>query len=277
MAEVFEWAGAMGREWVRHQDALDRQLAPAGEAGIRALAPARGERLLDLGCGAGATTAELARAVGPEGQVTAVDISPDLLAVARARSGCQGVAFIEGDAARLPLPEAAFDALFSRFGCMFFSEPVAGYANLRKALRPGGRAVLVAWRAMALNPWAAVPAAVGTELLGPGEAAPPGTPGPFAWAEPEVFRAILEGAGFTGIDAREERIELTVGMTGEEDAATRAAALMTRIGVLARRLRDQPEAMRAEATTRLARLLEPFERDDWVRLPAAIWVIRAAA
>ena len=277
MAETFEWAGEMGRKWVRHQEALDRQLASAGAAGLRALAAEPGERVLDLGCGAGATTAEIARAVGPRGGVTGVDVSPDLLAVARRRPGCEAVTFVDGDAARAALPEAAFDALFSRFGCMFFDEPVAAFANLRRALKPGGRAVLVAWCEAARNPGAAIPAAVGTELLGPAEPAPPGAPGPFAWAEPEIFRAILDGAGFTGTAWQEERIGMTVGEAGDAHPAERAAALLTQIGILARRLRGQPEATRAEAVSRLGPRLESYVQDGWVRLPGAIWVIRARA
>lgn len=277
MAEAFEWAGAMGRQWVLHREALDRQLEPAGEAGLRELAPAPGEAVLDLGCGAGATSAALARAVGPGGRVTGIDISPDLLAVARRRPGCERVEFLAGDAATHPFPEAAYDALFSRFGCMFFDRPVAAFANLRRALRPGGRAVLVVWRELGLNPWAAIPAAVGSELLGPAEPVPPGTPGPFAWAQPEVFRPILGGAGFSRLAWREEPLTMTVGESGEADPASRAAALLTRIGVLARRLREQPEEMRAQVIERLRPRLAPHVREGWVRLPAVIWVIRARA
>ena len=277
MSEGFEWAGAMGREWTRHQEALDRQLAAAGEAGLRALASKAGEQVLDLGCGAGATSAEIARAVGPEGHVTAIDISPDLLAVARARPGCERVTFLEGDAAAWPFPERAFDALFSRFGCMFFDKPVAAFANLRRAMRPEGPAVLVTWREMPLNPWAAVPTAIGAELLGPAEPAAPGTPGPFAWAAPEVFRPILEGAGFTGLAWEEHRITLTIGAEGEADAASRAAALLTRIGPLARRLRNQPDELREAAMERLRPRLEPYVHEGWVRMPGTIWVIRARA
>lgn len=277
MAEVFEWAGAMGRDWARNQEALDRQLAPAGEAGLRVLAPQAGEQVLDLGCGAGATTAGIAAAVGPRGGVTAIDVSFDLLAVARARPGCEAVTFIEGDAATWPVPEAAFDALFSRFGCMFFAKPVAAFANLRHAMRAGGRAVLVAWREMALNPWAAIPAAAGAELLGPAEPVAPGTPGPFAWAEPEMFRPILENAGFTGVAWQEERIMLTIGDADEAEPGARAAALLTRIGPLARRLRGQPDALREAAGQRLMPLLAPFVRDGWVRMPGTLWLIQARA
>jgi SAM-dependent methyltransferase len=275
MAEAFEWAGAMGRQWVLHQEALDRQLEPAGAAGLRALEAAPGEAVLDLGCGAGATCAALARAVGTGGRVTGIDISPDLLAVARRRPGCERVAFLEGDAATYPFAEASFDALFSRFGCLFFDRPVAAFANLRRALRPGGRAVLVVWREPGLNPWAAIPAAVGTELLGPAEPVPPGTPGPFAWAQPEVFRPILEGAGFNRLDWREEPLTMTVGTAGEADPLSRAAALLSEIGVLARRLRGQPEELRARAIERLRPRLAPYVQEGWVRLPAVIWVIRA--
>lgn len=277
MTEAFEWAGAMGRQWARHREALDRLLEPAGAAGLRALEPAPGEAVLDLGCGAGATSAALVRAVGPEGRVTGIDLSPDLLAVARSRPGCELVTFLAGDAATYPFPEASFDALFSRFGCMFFEQPVAAFANLRRAIRPGGRAVLVVWREPGLNPWAAIPAAVGSELLGPAEAVPPGTPGPFAWAEPEVFGPILEGAGFSSLAWREEPISMTVGEAGEADSLSRAAGLLTEIGVLARRLRGQPDGMRAEAIERLRPRLAPYVRDGWVRLPGVIWVIRARA
>ncbi|MCH8952581.1 MAG: class I SAM-dependent methyltransferase, partial [Proteobacteria bacterium] len=125
MAEAFEWAGQMGREWARRVEALDRQLAPAGALGLAALAPRPGERILDLGCGAGATTAKIAAAVGPRGAVTGIDISPDLLAVARARPGNEEAAFLEGDAESWDFEAGAFDALFSRFGGMFFADPPA--------------------------------------------------------------------------------------------------------------------------------------------------------
>nr|NIP77423.1 methyltransferase domain-containing protein [Xanthomonadales bacterium] len=178
MVEAEQWAGDMGREWSLRAEALDRQLAPAGEAGMRVLAPQPGERILDLGCGSGATTEALSRAVAPDGHVTGVDISADQIAVARARPGNAGAAFIVGDAQNHPFEVATFDALLSRFGCMFFDEPVAAFTNLRRALMPGARAVLLAWRAMAMNPWAAVPTQVGAEVLGPVDPPPPGAPGP---------------------------------------------------------------------------------------------------
>lgn len=277
MAEMAQWAGDMGREWARRADALDRQLAPAGAAGLEALAPRAGERILDLGCGGGATTALLCQAVGPEGRVTGVDVSPDLLAVARARPG-NGIAdFIEGDAQVWPFEQGAYDALFSRFGCMFFADPPAAYANLRKALRPDARVVLVVWRDLALNPWAALPARVGAEILGPAEPAVPGAPGPFAWADPAIFQPILEGAGFAGLAWREVSLSLQVGLAGGDDPVTRAVAMLLRIGPMARRLRGLPDETRQAVAERLGPALEAHVSDGWVRLPGSIWVLTARA
>jgi len=277
MAEAFEWAGQMGREWARRVEALDRQLAPAGALGLAALAPRPGERILDLGCGAGATTARIVEAVGPRGVVTGIDISPDLLAVARARPGNEAAMFLEGDAQGWDFEAGAYDALFSRFGCMFFDDPPAAYHNLRRALKPGARAVLTVWRDLDANPWAALPAAVGAEVLGPAEPLAPGTPGPFAWADPMIFRPILEGAGFTGLEWREEPITLQIGEAGGAGPVERAVAMLMRIGPAARRLKGQPEAARAAVAERLAPALEPFVSDGWVRMPGLIWVLRARA
>jgi len=277
MTEAECWAGAMGREWARHAEALDRQLAPVSALGLAALDARPGERILDLGCGAGATTAALCAAVGPKGAVTGADISADQIAAARLRPGCESAQFIAGDAQKWPFEARAFDALFSRFGGMFFGDPVAAYTNLRGALKPGARAVLTVWRALKLNPWAAVPAQVAAELLGPVPPPAPGTPGPFAWAEPDFFRPILEAAGFADISWSEAPVTLQVGESGGATAVERASAMLLRIGPLARRLREQPPETRARAAERLAPALEPYVSDGWVRMPGTIWLVRARA
>jgi SAM-dependent methyltransferase len=277
MSEAEFWAGDMGREWARRADALDRQLAPAGAAGLAALAARPGERILDLGCGSGATTAELCRAVGPEGAVTGADISPDQVAAARARPGNERARFIVGDAGSWPFEAATYDALFSRFGCMFFGDPPAAFVNIRRALKPDARVVLTVWRDLKRNPWAAIPARVGAEALGPADPPSPGTPGPFAWADPMIFQPILEGAGFTRLEWSEQPIMMRIGEAGPEGPVERAAAMLLHIGPLARRLRGFPEETRVLVAARLAPELEPFVRDGWVTMPGLIWVIRARA
>ncbi len=277
MAEAQMWSGSLGRIWAENAEALDRQLAPAGAVALAALAARQGERILDLGCGAGATTAALCAAVGTGGRVTGVDISADQVAAARVRPGCERAELVVGDAQTWPFAPATYDALFSRFGGMFFADPPAAYANLRRALKPGARVVMAVWRAMELNSWATVPAAAGAEVLGPQATTPPGTPGPFGWAEPEYFAPILGRAGFTAASWSEVAVTMEVGLSGDAPPAERAAKMLLRIGPLARRLQDQPPAVRTQVEERLVRALEPHLGDGWIRLGGVIWLIRATA
>jgi SAM-dependent methyltransferase len=277
MTEAEIWAGQMGRDWALHAEALDRQLAHVGEVALAALAAQPGEHVLDLGCGSGATTAALSAAVGPAGLVTGVDISPDQVAAAKARPGNERARLLVADAQSHPFESRSFDALFSRFGCMFFGDPPAAFANLRRAMKPGARAVLTAWCPVSQNLWAALPAAAASKVLRPADPPAPGVPGPFAWAPPEVFRPILEGAGFTGLEYREVPVTMQIGDSGSGDPVQRASAMMLRIGPAARWLKGMPEATRDDVATHLAPALAPYVRDGWVRLPGLIWVITARA
>ena len=280
MATREEWIGRVGQEWARRSTALERLLAPPGDAGLRALSPRRGERIIDLGCGAGASTEALAVAVGPEGHVTGIDVSPDLLAVARSRlagqvAGRGTVELIEADAGRHPFAPAAHDALFSRFGAMFFDDPPAALANLRHALSSGGRAVFVAWREPARNEWAAVPMSFVRERLGGIQAA--GGPGPFAWADPAVYRPLLERAGFADVRERAHDFMAEIGEGDDPDPVARAIRFMTRIGPLAARLREAPESAASDAAAFLDDRLRRHVRDGAVRLEASAWIIEARA
>ena len=154
------WNEGAGPTWVELQAPLDRQLAPLGQAAMAALAPKPGERILDIGCGAGNTTLELARAVAPDGRVTGADISHTLLEVARRRGAdMAGVRFVEADVQVHSFEPGGFDAVFSRFGVMFFSDPTAAFVNIRRALKPGGRLAFVCWRTPAENPIMSLPMA----------------------------------------------------------------------------------------------------------------------
>ena len=137
--------------------------------------------------------------------------------------------------------------------------------------------MFVVWRAAKLNPWATVPAGAGAEVLGPVEPPAPGTPGPFGWAEPEIFQPILEGAGFTGLEWAEQSVMMQIGEAGPEAPVERATAMMLRIGLLARRLKGMAPETNAAIAAALAPRLEPFVRDGWVTMPGTIWVIRARA
>ena len=198
-AQIEFWNNAAGLTWAECQAQLDRQLAILGAAAMRSLAPAAGERILDIGCGCGETSYALAERVGATGAVLGVDISEPMLAVARQRSGTPGSAtpdFLQADAQTADLGEAGFDAVFSRFGVMFFNDPAAAFANIRRALKPGGRLAFVCWRPMAENPWMRVPMEAALPLLPPQPPADPTAPGPFAFADSERVRGILDRSWF---------------------------------------------------------------------------------
>ena len=183
-----------------------------------------GERAIDVGCGTGATTLAIAERVGAPGAVLAIDISEPMLAVAHRRSAERGhaqVQFLRADAQTHPFAPAAHDLLISRFGVMFFADPVAAFANLRSALRPGGRLAFVCWAALEDNPWFALPLAVGERRLGPPDPQPPRAPGPLAFSEPGYVEEILSAAGFAdvAIDTAPTHLQGAASAAAEADFA----------------------------------------------------------
>lgn len=271
-----EWIGRTGQEWAKRGDALGLMLGPAADAGLEALGPRPGERILDLGCGSGASTMALAHAVAPTGAVTAIDVSPDLLAQARLRlQGSDGVEFLEADAQTHAFEPLSHDALYSRFGSMFFDDPPVAFANLHAALKPGARAVFVAWRDPSRNQWASVPMTFAAE--GQGGATPPTGPGPFAWAAPETFHAALGGGGFSSIRETEFEFMAEISEGDDPDPVARAVNFLMKIGSLAARLRGASDEAKAEARVFLQRRLARHVRDDAVRLLASAWIIEARA
>jgi SAM-dependent methyltransferase len=269
-AEQIEyWNGVAADIWVAQQDRLDRQLDPLGRAALRALAPRAGDLVLDVGCGSGQTTLQLADAVGPDGGVLGVDISAQLLAAARQRNRHPNVAFQLADA-QTHVFDRPFDAIYSRFGVMFFADPAAAFANLGRALKPGGRMAFVCWRGEALNPIMTVPMAAAAKHLPP-QPPPqnPDAPGPFAFADSARIARILGGAGFASvvITPHDEAIG------GNDGAATLELAL--KIGPLGRYLREHPDK-RARVIDSVREALEPFMVDGVARLPSASWIVTAA-
>src|ERR1700722_8312023 len=185
-AQIDYWNAAAGETWSTMHDQLDRQIEPLGLEAMRRLAPQSGEQILDLGCGCGQTTVALAERVGRAGAVLGVDISRPMLEVARSRplpADATQPAFREGDAQSDDLGASVFDAAFSRFGVMFFSDPAAAFANIRAALKPAGRLGFVCWRSYPENLWMRLPIESAQPLLAPAAPAAPTAPGPFAFAD----------------------------------------------------------------------------------------------
>lgn len=267
--QIDYWNAQAGETWATQQDKLDRQLAPLGHAAIEALSPRPGERLIDIGCGCGQTTLELASEVGAGGSVLGVDISRPMLDVAAGRAeGLGNVSFLEADAQTHAFQGDA-DGVFSRFGVMFFADPTAAFANIRTALKPGGRLAFVCWRPMAVNEWMRVPLAAALAHVPP-PPPDPLAPGPFAFADPERVRTILAGAGFRNVDLTP--YDTFIGGHPLEDAV----ALSLKVGPLGMLLRDNPGS-RAEVIGAVREALAPHAGLDGVMLPAAVWIVTATA
>jgi SAM-dependent methyltransferase len=270
--QVAYWNAVAGETWVAMQDRLDGVIEPLGARAIAALAPAPGERVIDVGCGCGQTSLALAAAVGPTGAMLGADVSRPMLAVARRRAAdLPQASFIEADAQTHAFAPGGFDAVFSRFGVMFFADPTAAFANLRRALRSGGRLAFVCWRAFAENAWMLTPMAAALQHL-PEPPPPPDplAPGPFAFADAERLRGILAGAGFAQIDIAPDDQAI-----GSPDI-DQALEITLKVGPLGSLLREQPDkaplvidAVRAS--------LEPYVRPQGVRLPSATWIVQARA
>ena len=231
-------------------------------------APRPGEHVVEIGCGTGATTLALAGRVGQGGRVLAVDISGPLLDRARGRAaGLPQVAFALADAQVHPFEPGQADLVASRFGVMFFDDPVAAFRNIRRALGPGGRLCMVAWAEMEANPWFAIPREAAVARLGRPAPVPPTAPGPLTFADRDRVRGILGAAGFAEIEAAAETVSLA--WPGEIGAL---AALATSLGPAMRILRERDGTAEDEAAIReaIAGELAAFRGPDGVRVPATV-------
>ncbi len=269
--QIAYWNAGAGETWAALQNRLDRQIQPLGRLAMDALAVAPGDRVIDVGCGCGQTTLELAVRAGPAGSVLGVDISAPMLAVARRRPlarGLAGVRFLEADAQSHAFAPGGAEALFSRFGVMFFADPTAAFANLRSALAPGGGLAFVCWRAMELNPFMTLPMSAALPLLPPMAPPMPGGPGPFAFADADRVRGILAGAGFHRIEMRPHDEAIGGGDLDE------TLDLALKIGPLGAAVRDQPE-LSAQVAEAVRAALEPHAGPSGVFLPSASWIVTA--
>src|SRR5881296_3534674 len=254
------WNEAAGPKWVSFQKVIDAQIGPLGHRAMDRAGIAPGER------------------VGPQGLVVGIDISAPMLARAVEAARAAGVAnvrFENADAQTHRFPPAAFDVVYSRFGVMFFVDPVAAFTNLRAALRPGGRLAFVCWQALAQNPWLFLPLKAAAQHLTLPPPPPPDAPGPFSFADPERVREILSRAGFDRIVFEELRAALTVGGGGTVDQAVRF--LTEGVGPVSSVLREADPALRPRVAAAVRAAIAPFHTPEGVRLSSAAWIVTALA
>jgi ubiquinone/menaquinone biosynthesis C-methylase UbiE len=272
-AQIDFWNGPTGQKWAKHQTDMDRNMADIAVAGL-ALADARpGERVLDIGCGNGSTSLALAETVGPSGDVIGVDVSQPMLAMAKSRINAPNIRFIEGDAATHPFA-ADRDLIFSRFGVMFFVEPVAAFTNIRKAAAPGGRLAFICWRKVEENELSMRPYLAALPFLPEQKPVDPNAPGPFAFADRERTRGILADAGFRDIAIEPFDGHMRLG-TSPEHAALMLTSLM---GPASRALKNADDETRAKARDAIAKDMAAFQGSAPEIAPGtACWLVSAKA
>jgi len=259
--------------WARHYDRMDQVLGPINGPLLSFAAPAVGSAVIDVGCGCGGPTMELARMVGPSGRVIGLDVSEPMLGRAKERSReFTNVTFLLGDAAELSLEKLRADLMVSRFGVMFFGDPAAAFSNLCTGLAPGGRLRFACWRPIHENPWLQIPLHAVYEHVPRMPKPAPEEPGPFSFGDPERVTRILTAAGFTApsFTALDVRLNLAPGGT-LEDAAVNASEN----GPARRALTGQPNDVRARAVESIRRALTPYASPTGVELAGAVWLVAA--
>lgn len=273
MAEITQaelWNGESGARWTAFQERIDRLFAPLDEVALRRAAPMPDESVLEVGCGCGGSTLALARAVGERGSVLGIDLSRPMLQRARERTAGMGnVTLRQGDAGTYVFPDPV-SLIYSRFGVMFFDQPLQAFTNLRNTLGLGGRLSFLCWRAIELNPWHALPLRTAARLAPLPEPAAPGQPGPFSLASEERIHTLLTGAGFEDVQIHAHSRLLELGdLESALDLVTRAVGPLSRVmDLLDAHARNAVRAAVREA-------LRPHLVGDEVSLAASIWIVHA--
>lgn len=270
--QIEYWNGPVGEKWARFQARMDASLSEASGAVLALAAPRAGERILDIGCGAGTTSRALAAAVGAGGHVTAVDVSQPLLNQARAGGVPDNLEFVRADASTCAFAPG-HDLLFSRFGVMFFDAPAAAFTHLRGALKPGGRMAFICWRPAAENEWVTLPLEVAKTFVPPQPPADPHAPGPFAFADPQRLRGILAEAGFQDIAIAPFDGHMDMGASPKD-----AAFQMVNLGPTARLLREADDDTRAKVESAVEAMFAARQKNgEAIRLTIACWLVSAQA
>ena len=278
-AEAIEaWDGPLYDRFVRFRHIVTSGLGAHGEEALRLVPPQPGQRVLDIGCGFGDTTQRIAGLVGPDGSAVGVDAAPRFIETAAAEAaeaGVENVRFAVADVQTTRFDDR-FDLAFSRMGTMFFTSPVAALRNVREALEPGGRLVMVVWRRRIDNDWLYRAQTIVEGIVERPEEydEPTCGPGPFSMADADTTSEILVHAGFTEIGFRRCDIPILIG--GDVAEAIDLGMSLGPAGEILRLAGDRAKHLHGAVHEALLDGLAEFEAPDGVRAPASTWIVTAS-
>ena len=266
------WNEEGGKKWVDNIEVVESILVPMSNRLMQQIAATSGERILDVGCGGGVTSIKLAEQVGPTGKVLGVDVSVPIITIAVERGlGIANLNFQQCDAATASMDNDSFDVITSRFGVMFFDDPISAFTNLHNNLKSTGRLVFLCWRTIEENPWLGEPAAAAFEILPPPEEKPdPEAPGPFSLGDPDHLKNILQSAGFKNIHLQAVDMGLPMGPLDE------AVSFLMKLGPAADAVKEASEDEKVAVAAAIRKVLEKYDSADGVTTPAATWIVTAS-
>jgi ubiquinone/menaquinone biosynthesis C-methylase UbiE len=274
------WDGPLYDRFVRFRETLTTGLGAHGEEALRLYPPAAGQRVLDIGCGFGDTTQRIAELIGPDGEAVGVDAAPRFIEDAireTDEAGISNARFLVTDVQETLSGEGGFDVAFSRFGTMFFANPVAAMRNVRNALVPGGRLLMVVWRQRTDNAWLYRAQTIVEGIVARPEEydEPTCGPGPFSMADADTTSEILLNAGFGDVVLR--RCDLPIGIGSDLDEAIELVMALGPAGEILRLAGDRAAHLHGEVEAALREGLAQFTVDGTLRAPASTWIVSANA
>lgn len=275
--QIAYWNGEAGQRWALEDDTMARMLHPVCKALLAHADIAACSDAIDVGCGGGSQSIMLAASLQAGASVLGVDISEPMLEVARARPAAEGGASVEflcADASTHTFAPDSFDLLFSRFGVMFFDDPVAAFSNMRGAMRSQGQLAFACWQPLKVNDWARVPVQAALQHMPAPQRGDPHAPGPFAFADPERVTTILAASGFDAIAI--ESFTPTLRLS-EAPTLAEATRNLAKIGPVSRLLADQEPAVLEKVLAAMETALEPHYQAGALELPGAVWFVTARA
>lgn len=272
------WSGSGGDYWVANQQQMDAMLQPLGDEALKGLNLSACQHVLDIGCGTGSTTLQIAAQLPDGARITGADISVPMTEYARQRLRAEGLAnadFVTCDLQTHELAADSYDAAFSRFGVMFFDAPVTGFTNIHAGLKAGAPLAFVCWQTPAENLWHSVALQAAQEFIDMPPPPDPRAPGPFAFAEPDYVTSILEEAGFSDIALLPHKQDLQL-FSGQQ--VREAAENFARINpIISAFVKEAGEDGAAPLIDKLAEALTPYHRQEALHFPSATWMVSARA